>query len=98
MMKKTYSPKGQSCKVTFDLPLEVKAKTASLCGEFNGWNPAKHRMKKKKTGGFSITLSLKPGKAYRFRYLLDGHKWENDWEADRYSPNSFGSDDSVISV
>ncbi len=97
-MKKTYSTKGQTCKVTFDLPSDVQAKSVSLCGDFNGWDPAKHPMKRKKGGGFSVTVSLNPGKQYRFRYLLDGKKWENDWAADRYLPNSFGSEDSVINV
>ncbi|MFH1680285.1 MAG: isoamylase early set domain-containing protein [Candidatus Eisenbacteria bacterium] len=97
-MKKIYSTKGQTCKVTFDLPSEIKARSASLCGEFNGWDPVKNPMKRKRGGGFSVTVSLKPGKQYRFRYLLDGHRWENDWEADRYLPNSFGSEDSVINV
>ena len=97
-MKKEYSAKGQTCKVTFDLPPEVKAKTASVCGDFNGWDPVKTPMKRKKGGGFSVTLALKPGSQYRFRYLLDGHHWENDWAADTYLPNKFGSDDSVVKV
>ena len=41
---------------------------------------------------------LPPGRAYRFRYLLDGHRWENDWDADAYVPNGFGSDDSVVDL
>jgi 1,4-alpha-glucan branching enzyme len=97
-MKKEYSAKGQTCKVTFDLPADVKAKTAALCGDFNGWDPVKHKMKKQKSGGFSVTVSLKAGSSYRFRYLLDGAKWENDWQADQYLPNSFGSEDSVVKV
>ncbi|RPJ40309.1 MAG: glycoside hydrolase [Candidatus Latescibacterota bacterium] len=97
-MKKEYSTKRQTCKVTFDLPADIPAKTASLCGEFNGWDPVKTPMKKKRGGGFSVTLSLKAGQEYRFRYLVDGQKWENDWEADKYLPNSFGSEDSVVRV
>ncbi len=31
-----------------------------------------------KNGDFSATLSLEAGKSYRFRYLLDGKRWEND--------------------
>ena len=97
-MEKTYSPKGRSCKVTFDLPANVGAKKVAVCGDFNGWNPVKTPMKKRKDGGFTVTLSLKPGAEYRFRYLVDGKKWENDWAADAYVPNKFGSDDSVVSV
>jgi 1,4-alpha-glucan branching enzyme len=97
-MKKTYTLTGKSCRVTFALPAELKARKASLCGDFNAWNPKKHPMKKRKDGSFSVTVSLKPGNEYRFRYLIDGKKWENDWAADRYVPNDFGSDDSIVDV
>jgi hypothetical protein len=42
--------------------------------------------------------SLDAGRAYRFRYLLDDQRWENDWAADAYLPNSFGGDDSVVDL
>jgi hypothetical protein len=38
------------------------------------------------------------GRAYRFRYLLDGVRWENDWHADDYVLNVHGSHDSVVIV
>jgi len=53
-------------------------------------------MKKLKDGSYSLTLSLKVGKSYQYRYLLDGNRWENDWEADSYQPNEHGSENSVI--
>jgi hypothetical protein len=55
-------------------------------------------MKKRKDGSFSRTVSLKPGKEFRFRYLLDGERWENDWAADKYVPNVFSTEDSVVVV
>ena len=97
-MKKTYSKTGSSCRVTFELPREVDAKSVVLCGEFNEWDPEKHPLKRRKDGSFSVTVSLKPGKVYRYRYLLDGKRWENDWAADRYIPNEFGTQDSVVAV
>ena len=51
-----------------------------------------------KDGSFTLTLSLEPTREYRFRYLLDGECWENDWAADRYAPNSFGSEDSIVEI
>ena len=98
MLKKAYSKTGRVCRVTFTLPSEVKAKTASLCGEFNDWDSTSHPMKRLKDGGFTVTVSLEPGRNYCFRYLLDGERWENDWEADAYVRNPLGSDDSVVSV
>jgi hypothetical protein len=55
-------------------------------------------MKKLKDGSFSVTVSLKAGQSYRFRYRLDNDRWENDWEADDYLPNQLGTDDSVVAV
>jgi 1,4-alpha-glucan branching enzyme len=97
-MKKSYTKTGRSCRVTFKLPAQVDANTAALCGEFNDWDATKHPMKRRKDGSFSLTVSLKPGHEYRFRYLVDGERWENDWEADEYVPNEFGTEDSVVVV
>lgn len=55
-------------------------------------------MKRRKDGSFTTTISLKPGQQYRFRYLLDGERWENDNQADAYVPNSFGAVDSLLHV
>jgi 1,4-alpha-glucan branching enzyme len=98
MLKKHYSKSGRSCKVTFDLPSEVHANHASLCGDFNHWSSATNPMSPRKDGRFSTTVSLDAGQTYRFRYLLDGERWENDWAADGYVPNTFGSEDSVVKV
>jgi 1,4-alpha-glucan branching enzyme len=98
MLKKNYSKTGSSCRVTFKLPAEVGAETAVLCGEFNEWNVEANPMKQLKDGSFSATVSLATGTSYRFRYLLDGAQWENDWEADAYVPNEHGTEDSIVEV
>ncbi|MDX1655300.1 MAG: isoamylase early set domain-containing protein, partial [Candidatus Competibacteraceae bacterium] len=46
-------------------------------------------------GSFTVTVNLESGKEYQFRYLLDGERWENDWEADKYVPAG-GHDNSVV--
>jgi 1,4-alpha-glucan branching enzyme len=97
-MKKEYTKTGRSCRVTFELPAQINAETAALCGEFNEWDTTKHPLKRRRDGSFSLTVSLKPGNEYRFRYLIDGERWENDWDADKYVPNEFGTEDSVIVV
>jgi 1,4-alpha-glucan branching enzyme len=70
----------------------------ALCGDFNEWDASTHPLKQRKDGCFSRTVSLKPGNEYRFRYLLDGRRWENDWDADKYVPNEFSTEDSVVVV
>lgn len=98
MLKKTPTRSGRACRVTFTLPTEVEAKKAHLCGDFNGWERPGRPMIRRKDGRFSTTLTLKTGREYRFRYLLDGERWENDWVADNYLPNPFGGEDSVLKL
>jgi 1,4-alpha-glucan branching enzyme len=84
--------------VTFELPADVQAESASLCGDFNGWSQDQHRMTRRKDGRFSLTVSLDTERSYRYRFLLDGRRWENDWAADQYVTNMYGTDDSLIQV
>lgn len=98
MPRKTYSKTGRYCRLTFKLPVDESIQTVALCGEFNDWDPKSHPMVRRKDGSFSLTLSLPAGKQYRYRYLLNGDRWENDPAADGYMQNLYGSDDSLINV
>jgi 1,4-alpha-glucan branching enzyme len=69
-----------------------------VCGEWNGWSAGADVMHRDADGGFSVTVDLDAGRAYRFRYLLDGQRWDNDWAADAYVANDFGGDDSVVDL
>lgn len=88
------------CKVTFTLPGEAApdAETVCVMGEFNNWSRDATPMKRRKNGDFSVSLDLEKGRSCRFRYLIDGWKFENDWEADRYESNPYGGEDSVVEV
>ena len=98
MLKKSYTKTGNICRVTFKLAAEIGAETAVLVGEFNDWDANAEPMRQLKDGSFSQTVSMEAGRSYRFRYLLDGARWENDWEADGYLPNEHGSEDSIVEV
>ena len=98
MAKKTYGKTTKTCRVTFELPAEVSAQTASVCGDFNDWSPAAHPMVRRKDGRFSVTISLPVDQTYRYRFLLDGDRWENDWDAEMYVSNRYGTEDSLIRV
>ena len=39
---------------------------------------------------FRTVVDLRASRRWRFRYVLDGERWENDWAADDYLPNSHG--------
>lgn len=97
MPRKTYYKNGNTAKVTFELPQEVNAKKVCLLGEFNDWDEKSHVLKKRKDGRFSITVTLKKGE-WQYRYRLDNDRWENDWDADGYVPNEFGTSNSVVQI
>lgn len=87
---------GDEVVVTFTHPVDGDS-PAAVVGEFNDWSPDRHPMTS--DGAIStVSIRLAPGRAYRFRYLIDGARWENDWQADRYEPNDFGGDDSVVDL
>jgi len=98
MLQKKYSKDGKTCTVTFMLPTQIKAKTAHLYGDFTEWEKAPKKMARGEDGSFTAKIKLPAGNSYRFRYLLDGGRWENDWAADAYTPNPFGTEDSVLNV
>jgi 1,4-alpha-glucan branching enzyme len=97
-IRKRFLKSKPVCKVTFKLPKQVtgEAKTVCLAGEFNGWDTTATPMEKLKGGGFSVTLDLETGRAYQFRYLVDGERWENDPEADGYVPSEYPDAENCI--
>ena len=99
-IKKQYLNSNGSCNVTFRLSKDAApdAQVVTIVGDFNNWNLTESQMKKLKNGDFKATLKLHRDKEYRFRYFIDGTRWENDWCADKYVPNTFGSDDSLVIV
>jgi 1,4-alpha-glucan branching enzyme len=84
-------------EVRFQIPSDLPSRSASLVGEFNGWNPEAHPMVPD-GDRLVVTVGLEPGRSYRFKYLLDEAEWMNDHEADSYAPNEYGGDDSVIDL
>ena len=95
MLKKRRFKKQNVVKVTFVLPPEVEGDTVHLVGEFNDWQTS-HAMRRQKDDSWRITLDLEPGREYQFRYLVDGQRWLNDPEADKYVPNPYGDENSVV--
>ncbi len=55
-------------------------------------------MSRLKTGDYKVTLDLSVGQEYQFRYLIDGHVWVNDAEADKHTPAGLGSEENSVVV
>jgi 1,4-alpha-glucan branching enzyme len=86
-------------RVTFELPSNIWADRVNLVGEFNDWDTTATPMRRNRSdANWKATIALKAGQRYRFRYLLDGKEWLNDWHADDHIENPYGSYDSVVDL
>lgn len=98
MITKTPAKKGGTTKVTFELDPGTDAQAAHVCGEFNDWSREETPLVRRKDGRLTATVTLTQGRAYRFKYLLDGERWENEHSAEGYADNEYGTKDSVIEL
>lgn len=93
--------KNNKCKVTFRLEKEaaksLSAERVFLVGDFNDWNETSHPLHPLKSGEFSLVVDLDGGREYQYKYLINGHQWENDWQADKYVAAGF-SENSVVQL
>ncbi len=90
---------GGRVRVTFELPSNMWAEQVNLVGEFNDWDTTATPMTRNRTdANWRVSLDLEGGRRYRFRYLVDGREWLNDWHADDHVENPYGSFDSVVDL
>ena len=99
MIEKTpATPKGV-VRVTFVLPSNIWAERVNLVGEFNDWDTTATPMSRNRSdANWKVTIELEAGQRYKFRYLIDGKEWLNDWHADDHVENPYGSYDSVVDL
>jgi 1,4-alpha-glucan branching enzyme len=79
------------------LLFEVEAPTGSevfVAGSFNGWELNKHRLTDKAhPGKYRRHVYVEPG-TIEYKFLIDG-KWQIDSKCTRWTPNDFGTLNSV---
>ena len=80
-------------KVTFALPHDQSIEGCSVVGDFNGWRPGIHQLRRRSNGTRSASVVLPLGTRTRFRYLgYNGH-WFSDPDV-----LEFDGLDSVLAV
>jgi 1,4-alpha-glucan branching enzyme len=82
-------------KITFALALDEADQAVSVVGDFNGWNPLVHPLKKRSNGTRSVTVEAAANADYRFKYLVDGGEWRNDPDAEQVD-SGHGTVDSLV--
>lgn len=80
--------------VTFVLPADVGA--VSVVGEFNGWDPLAHPLRKRSNGTRSVRIDLPTGR-HAFRYLAEGGAFFDDPDAE-LEPNGYGGTHSLVTA
>jgi 1,4-alpha-glucan branching enzyme len=97
-LKKQFLKSKPLCKVTFSVNADLieGAKEVALLGEFNAWDPTDYAMRKLKDGSFTKTIELEVGREYQFRYLVDGERWINDTEADKYTYSGVAAEENSV--
>jgi 1,4-alpha-glucan branching enzyme len=79
--------------VTFRTSADL-GRSAALVGEFNDWSVDATPMDR--VGDlFVATVLLERGRSYRYQFVLDGDRWQNDVDADDYVANEHGGYVSV---
>ena len=97
----TKEPAGNKglTRVTFELSSALWAERVNLVGEFNDWDTTSTPMNRSRSdANWKATVDLQEGRRYRFRYLVDGKEWLNDWHADDHIENPYGSYDSIVDL
>ena len=87
--------KRRSRTITFVLPGDIGP--VSVVGDFNGWDPHSHPMRKRSNGTRSVTVEVPPG-SHPFRYLAEPGRFFDDADADAIEPNGYGDTHSILSV
>ena len=66
-----------------------------LAGDFTNWDINSHPLKASK-GTWKTSVTLLPGR-YEYRFMVDGD-WKNDPHCTTLVPNSYGSENSVLTL
>jgi len=78
VIKVANSTRGGTVRVTFELPGAEPAGAVSVVGDFNGWDPYAHPLRKRGNGARRAVVSVPAGATLHFRYLAEGGVWFDD--------------------
>ncbi len=91
-------PQGQEPTTYVRLVLvQPGARSVSVAGDFNGWNPGETRMERSDGGIWTTTIRVKPGR-YQYMFVIDGKQWVADPLAAEAAGDGFGAQNAVLDV
>jgi hypothetical protein len=91
--RRAFGDSAKSVNVTSALPADETVAGCSVVGDFNGWQPGMHQLRRRSNGTRSASVTLPPGTRTRFRCLGNNGHWFNDPDV-----IEFDGPDSVLAV
>jgi hypothetical protein len=77
--------------------VQPDARSVSVAGDFNGWNPAQTKLERADGGIWTVTIPLKPGR-YEYMFVVNGKQWIADPLAAEDAGDGFGAHNAVLDV
>jgi 1,4-alpha-glucan branching enzyme len=78
LIKTTRPDREDVVRVTFVLPADEPGGAVSVVGDFNGWDPFAHPLRRRGNGTRSTVVRVPARSTLRFRYLAEGGVWFDD--------------------
>jgi 1,4-alpha-glucan branching enzyme len=78
LIKMAKTTRSGTVRVTFVLPAAEPAGAVSVVGDFNGWDPYAHPLRRRGNGARSAAVEVPAGATVHFRYLAEGGVWFDD--------------------
>ena len=88
---------GLAVQVTCAVPADT-GDGVSLLGDFNGWDPSAHPLKKRSNGTRSVSVELPAGSTYHYKFLTADGTWFCDPHSEAIELNDFHQPNSVLTV
>jgi hypothetical protein len=93
----SFAPEQESKVFVRLVLLQPNARSVSVAGDFNGWNPGQTKLERSEGGMWTATIALKPGR-YQYMFVIDGKQWIADPLAEEGTGDGFGAQNAVLDV
>jgi serine protease AprX len=74
------------------------AENVSLAGDFNGWNPSETPFVKEASGLWRAEIRAPQPGRYRYKFVVNGHRWTEDPGNRSKTPDEFGGLNSLLFI
>jgi hypothetical protein len=88
--------RGGHVRLTFVLSSHEPPGRVSVVGDFNGWRPGAHELRRRSNGTRSLAVTVPEGSSIRFRYLAENDHWCN--ETEHPDVQWIGSDNLIVAT